>query len=219
MREHSNLQMNYFSKRKNVLIEAGRYRAVTGQRQETLAAAQMNAQFGRQRGTNRKTSTSCVSARICNELGYIELMQRKYQDDSLLEFGAQFTNSNDLGDLRDAFSLHLHDIALNPAQSATATAGAEQGRTARLQRTRSLYTRWGSLTMRHISPLAGKREYGSSMRTCGVRVKRLRGIKCRFDWAARKCEDEALREHEMQTGFLLASQRLFPVFFSAQSEG
>jgi hypothetical protein len=34
------------------------------------------------------------------------------------------------------------------------------------RRTRSLYTRCGSLTMRQISPLAGKSECGSSMRTC-----------------------------------------------------
>ena len=68
-------------------------------------------------------------------------------------------------------------------------------------RTRSLYTRCGSLTMRQISPLAGKSECGSSMRTCDGASGERRDSRS-FDRA--KNEDggkRALRRRGGPTGF------------------
>jgi hypothetical protein len=125
VREHSNLQINYFSKQRNVLIEA-----------ERNCAARSNTQEIFKRTHNSVVSEEQIEGRaqvallLVSETNWVMLNwwseNINVVHDSLLEFGAQFTNSNDLGDLRDAFSLHLHDTGLHPAQSTAAIAGSGQ---------------------------------------------------------------------------------------------
>ena len=67
-----------------------------------------------------------------------------------------------------AFTYNTRVTPTKPGSCSRANNGATKTRLRRPTRTLSLYMRWGSLTMRHISPLAGKREYGSSMRTCAL---------------------------------------------------
>ena len=155
MRKHADLQFHEEMGTAGWRARKLHAKRTKGRASHKARACKINARCGRRQETDQTTRTDCAFARICstkNEMRH-RASRRARARHSLLEFRAQFTNSNYLGDFRDAFSFHLKHSELNASQ-----AGARD-------RTRSLYTRWGSLTMRHTSPLAGKREYGSSMRT------------------------------------------------------